>query len=52
MLLKLIIGSSGLIFSNIAKDNGLDLEVIPNVSYEEGTSDGLFNAWILKGGIK
>lgn len=39
-------------FSNIAKDNGLDLEVIPNVSYEEGTSDGLFNAWILKGGIK
>lgn len=30
----------------------MDLEIISNVSYEEGASDGLFNAWILNGGIK
>lgn len=39
-------------FSKIAKENGLSLEIITNVSYEEGINDGLFNAWILKGEIK
>ena len=39
-------------FSKIAKENGLSLEIITNVSYDGGKNDGLFNAWILKGEIK
>lgn len=34
-------------FEEIAENNNCSLNIIENISYEEGRADGLFNAWIL-----
>jgi len=35
-------------FENIAQSNNCKLEIIRNISYEDGMEDGLFSAWILE----
>lgn len=35
-------------FEKIAKEEGCELRIVNNLSYDDGKADGLFNAWILK----
>ncbi len=36
------------LFERIAEEEKCKLEILENISYEDGMADGLFNAWVLK----